>query len=330
MITNNTGISLAMAVWLVNDEYDYVSKTNYISATTLLKPIRQIVLPRRVKPEDRVPEDVVDFCSRALGNSLHDSVEKAWVKNYKKNLKRLGIPDAVIERVMVNPTDEELKAATDPIPVYVEQRAFKEVAAGGVLWTVGGKFDMVTDGIVQDTKSTSAFTWAHGSRDEEHKLQGSIYRWLNPDKITEPFIRINYLFTDWLKYAAKQNPNYPQQRVEHKDIPLLDITDTDAWVVDKLTKIAHYMEVPEEKIPLCTDEELWMSDPKFKYYANPANVGGRSTKNFETLADAKNYQVEKGGKGVIITEKGEPKRCDYCDAFMVCKQKDTFPKYNQL
>lgn len=331
MITNNTGISLAMAVWLVNDDYDYVkSKPNYISVTTLLKPLRQIVLPRRVKQEDQIPPDVVEYCSRALGNSIHDSVEKAWVKNYKTNLRKLGTPEEVIDRILVNPTEEELAAASNPIVVYVEQRAFKEIAAAGKIWTVGGKFDMVTDGIVQDTKTTSAYTWTSGGRDEEHQLQGSMYRWLNPEKITEPFIRINYLFTDWQKYMARQNPKYPQQRVEHKDITLLDITETEAWVVDKLTKVAHYMEAPEDKIPLCSDEELWMSDPKFKYYADPAKVGGRSTKNFDSLADAKVHQIEKGGKGVIITEKGEPKRCDYCDAFAVCKQKDTFPKYQQL
>lgn len=55
MITNNTGVSLAMAVWLVNDDYDYQkAKPNYISVTTLLKPLRQIVLPRRVEEKDRI------------------------------------------------------------------------------------------------------------------------------------------------------------------------------------------------------------------------------------------------------------------------------------
>lgn len=335
MITNKTGISLAMAVWAVNDDYDYQNAENYISATGLMKPLRQIVLPRRIPVDERQLPDVIDLLSRAMGHSIHDSVEKAWTMNYKKNLKRLGTPEHVINRVLVNKTDEEVvewraKAnGAEPILVYVEQRALKTVKSSRRTWTVGGKFDMVTDGIVQDTKTTTAYTWLYGGRDDEHALQGSLYRWLNPEKITEDFIRINYLFTDWQKFQAKSNPKYPQSRLEHKDIPLLDITDTEKWVINKLEQVERYMLVPEDQIPHCSDEELWMSDPVFKYYAKPetAMAGGRATKNCDSMAEAREYMASKGGKGTIITVKGEPKRCDYCEAFDACSQKDAFEKY---
>lgn len=331
-ISNNTGISLALAVWLVHDEYDYSKIPNYISATSLMKPLRQIVLRARLKPEEREQEDVIDYIPRALGHSIHDSVEKAWTKGYKTNLRKLGTPEHVIERVLVNPTDEEVAAAKDPILVYVEQRAMKTIKVRGKEWTIGGKFDMVSDGIVQDFKTTSAYTWVYGGRDDEHAMQGSLYRWLNPDKILEDFIRINYLFTDWQKFQAKSNPNYPQQRVEHKDIPLIPIDETEQWVIRKLDQVMQYWDVPEDQIPLCTDEDLWMSDPTHKYFAKieTAQAGGRCTKKFENLADAKAYMAEKGNKGIIITEKGEPKRCDYCESFKQCSQKDTFDKYQQL
>ncbi|MFA7188474.1 MAG: hypothetical protein WC117_00130 [Sphaerochaetaceae bacterium] len=319
-ISNNSGISLSLAVWLVHDDYDYSSEENYISATTLMKPIRQIVLPRRVPPEMRT-SDVADYIPRAMGNSLHDSIEKSWVKGYQRNLQKLGYPAEVIKRVLINPTDEEAKAFKDPILVYIEQRALRKING----YTVGGKFDMVTEGIVQDQKSTSAYTWVYGGRDDEHALQGSIYRWLNPDKITEDFIRINYIFTDWSGASARQNPKYPQKRVESKDIPLLDITDTENWVINKLNQVSKYINAPEHEIPECTDEELWLSTPSYKYYADPTKTAGRSTKNFDSLAEAKAFQVEKGSKGVVITIPGTPKRCGYCDAFDLCKQKD---KYN--
>ena len=45
--TNKNNIPLSLAVWLVTDEYDYVDKPNYISATSLLKPTRQLVLSKR-------------------------------------------------------------------------------------------------------------------------------------------------------------------------------------------------------------------------------------------------------------------------------------------
>ena len=324
-ITNNYNISLSLAVWLLHDEYDYVNEPNYISVTTLMKPLRHIILPRRI-PRELVETDVSDFIARALGHSLHDSIEKAWVKGYKRILALLGYPETVIDRVRINPTPEELVATPNAIPIYLEQRAKKTVTVNGKTWTVGGKFDMVAEGIVHDNKSTSAYTWVYGGRDEEHQQQGSLYRWLNPDKITEDFIRINYIFTDWQKSQAKQNPNYPQKRVESKDIVLLSEAEVQRWVEWKLQLVMKYWDAPERDIPNCTDEELWMSDPKFKYYADPAKTSGRSTKNFDSLLEANAFKAEKGNKGIIITVPGEPKRCDYCDAFPICTQKDKYQK----
>ena len=324
-ITNNFNISLSLAVWLLYDEYDYVNEPNYISVTTLMKPLRHIILPRRI-PCELVETDVSDFIARALGHSLHDSIEKSWVKGYRRILALLGYSEKVIERVRINPTPEELASTPNAIPIYLEQRAKKTVTVNGKTWTVGGKFDMVAEGIVHDNKSTSAYTWVYGGRDEEHQQQGSLYRWLNPDKITEDFIRINYIFTDWQKSQAKQNPNYPQKRVESKDIMLLSEAEIQRWVEWKLQLVMKYWDAPERDIPNCTDEELWMSDPKFKYYADPAKTSGRSTKNFDSLLEANAFKAEKGNKGIIITVPGEPKRCDYCDAFPICTQKDKYQK----
>ena len=48
IITNNHGISLPLAVWLLHDDYDYVKDENYISATSLLKSTKQIILSKRI------------------------------------------------------------------------------------------------------------------------------------------------------------------------------------------------------------------------------------------------------------------------------------------
>jgi hypothetical protein len=319
VVTNKGDIPIGLAVWLLHDEYDYVNESNYISVTQLMKPLRHIILPRRVPAEDRVA-DLEDYTSRALGNSIHDSIEKAWIKGYERSLKLLGYPDSMIKRVCVNPTDEELATIENPIPVYLEQRSIREFGK----YKLGGKYDMVAEGIVHDNKSTSAYTWLFGTRDEEHRLQGSLYRWLNPKRITEDFIRINFIFTDWQKAQAAQNPKYPQKRLLHKDIPLLSIQETEDWIQAKLNLVEKYIDSPEKDIPECTDEELWRSETQYKYYANPEKTTGRSTKNFSDPASAKKYMMEKGGKGVIVTVPGEVKRCNYCDAFPICTQKDKY------
>lgn len=320
-ITNNAGVSLTLAVWLLADEYDYVDKPNYISVTTLMKPLRQIILANRV-PSEMQTLDVVDLISSSFGTSLHDSIEKAWLKSELRNtaLRQLGYPQDVIERVRINPTQEELNQGEDIIPIYLEQRSYRTVTINGTTYTIGGKFDMVAEGMLQDNKSTSAYTWIGENKDEDYSLQGSLYRWLNPEKIIEEFIRINFLFTDWQKVRAKADPKYPQHRVQHKDIPLMSIEDTRQWILWKLSMIQKYSLSPEKEIPECTDKELWRSDPQFKYYSDPAKTSGRSTKNFDSLHEANQHKAEKG-KGIVITVPGSPKRCGYCNAYPVCSQR---------
>lgn len=318
IITNKHDIPLALAVWVMFDEYDYVKDNNYISATGLMKPLRQIILSDRVPKEDRIA-DVEDFIASAVGKSFHDSIEKAWVQGHRLGLKKLGYPDSVIDRVLVNPTPEQLAAVPDAVPVYLEQREKREIDG----YIIGGKYDMIAEGIVHDNKSTTTFAWTSGTRDDDYKLQGSIYRWLNPDKISEDFIRINFIFTDWQKFQAKTNPNYPQRRLISKDIPLMSIEETEAWIRWKIAQVDKYKNSPEKDIPECTDEELWRSSPQYKYYSDPNKTDGKSTKNFDDPIEARKYQAEKG-KGVIITKPGEVKRCGYCPAFPVCTQKDRY------
>jgi hypothetical protein len=322
VITNTSDISLALAVWLLHDEYDYIDKPNYISATSLMKPLRHIVLAPRVDKAAQ-PPDVEEFIARAMGHSIHDAIERAWTKGHSRALKLLGYPNSLIERIKVNPTDEEVRGSNSIIPIYLEQRAFREFKG----FTIGGKFDLVTDGIVQDAKSTSAFTWVKGGKDDDYRLQMSLYRWIDAaqplPKITEDYGRINFIFTDWQKVQARTNPKYPQKRVEHKEIPLLSLKETETWVENKLALIQRHKDTPEAHLPECSDEELWRSDPVHKYYADPAKTSGRSTRNFDSLVEARTFQAEKG-KGTVITVPGEPKRCAYCEAFSVCTQKDRY------
>ena len=322
MYTNKHDIPLALAVWLVADNYDYQDIPNYISATTLLKPLRQMILSARTLPSMlKVQPDLSELASRAMGNALHDSIEKAWKYSYQKSLKILGYPEEVISRILVNPEPEQLKE--DSIPVYLEQRQTKKVGK----WTVGGKFDMVADGVVHDNKSTTVYAWINGGKDENYKMQGSIYRWLNPDKITEDFIRVNFIFTDWQRSKAAQDPEYPQARTLCKEIPLLSIEETDAWVREKLAQIERYIDAPDSDIPLCSDEELWRAPTVYKYYADPTKTA-RATKIIGTdpVEAQRFFMVEKRGQGIVIPTGGEPKRCDYCDAVGHCSQARMYAK----
>lgn len=332
---NQAGVPLSVAVYLATDHYDYVPGA--ISATSLLKPAKQRILKARLKPEQTV-KDISGLVKSRMGTSIHDGIEKAWLFSYKQALKSLNYPDHVIDRVIVNSSQllkqhgydtaalEEAgvcldhKAAHDnAIPVYMEIRSFRKMGEH----TISGKFDFAAEGRVEDFKSTSVYTWTNDTKSEDYKLQGSIYRWLNPKIITRNEMAIQFFFTDWSRAQAKTSPKYPQQQTQEMTIPLLSLDDTEQFIHSKLAESTRLWDADESNMPMCTDKELWRTEPKFKYYKNPAKRS-RSTKNFDSLAEANAQLIKDGNVGIVIEAKGEVKACNYCDAFPICRQKDIY------
>lgn len=313
---NPNNVPLSVAVYLATDNYDYESDA--ISATALIRPLRQIVLSRRV-PKGTQTIDIASMLKSRMGNSIHDGIEQSWLRNKEGALRALGYPANLIERVKVNPAPGSLRPGD--IPVYLEQRSRRTI--GGR--TVSGKFDFVAEGRVEDFKSTGTFTWtnvrAGKQKESQYQLQGSMYRWLNPEIVTENEIAINFLFTDWMAGFVNPDTNYPKAPIARKLIPLLSIPETENWVRNKLDAIDQYMDAPESEIPRCTDEELWRTAPVYKYYKNPAKRT-RSTKNFDDYTEAYQKLMADGGVGVVIEAAGTVNACKYCPAFGACTQKD--------
>lgn len=324
--TNTSGVPLSIAVFLATDHYDHNDDPNTISATALIKPLRQLILSSRV-PQNSGLADITQLMASRVGTAIHDGIERSWKLNYKQAMLDIGIPNSVVNRVLINPTETELAEWPDAIPVYMEQRLSKKVGK----WTVSGKFDFIGDGRLEDYKSTGVFSAMNNSKDYSYKMQGSIYRWLDPKKITKDEMAIQFIFTDWSSMAARQNPAYPQQRFQQRIIPLQSITETDQYVRNRLHQIETLWDVEEDKLPLCSDEELWRSEPTFKYYKNGDPSSARSTKNFDNQQEAVIYMsVEGKGKGIVVTKPGQVTACKYCAAFSVCSQKDDLIKSGDL
>jgi hypothetical protein len=309
---NVSTVPLSLAVFLAVDNYDHDDAT--ISATTLIKPLRQIVLSKRVN-NDGASIDLIQMIPSRMGSAIHDGIERAWVDNYASAMETLGHPQKIIDRIRINPKPEQL---TDGIiPIYLEQRAQKQVGK----YSVSGKFDFVGDGRVEDFKTTSTYTAMNNTNDEKYILQGSIYRWLNPEIVTQDVMAIQFIFTDWSAARARAESNYPQSRIQQRILHLMSIPETDRYVRNKLNQIDEYWDAPEESIPLCSDDDLWRSAPVFKYYKNPEKTT-RSTKNFDTKQEAYIRLAEEGGKGLVLEKPGQVTACKYCPAFAACSQKD--------
>lgn len=316
-LTNNAGLDLGIAIWLAADSYQYDERPNAISVTSLIKPVRQIILGSRVPREER-QIDLLDRLKSSMGQILHGGVEWAWKNHYASSMKKLGIPRRVIDAVRINPEE----ADPDTIPVYTEVRTEKEIR--GIIVT--GQIDLIIEYRLRDLKSTTVWGYMNQKSVGQWILQGSIYRWLNPEKIQHDELLVQYLLLDWSGALAKRTPGYPVHAAPTRSLALMGLRETEQWIVQRLDLLQQLAGASERQLPECTEEELWRTEPVFKYYGNPAATG-RSTKNFEgpnAEAEAKMFMAEKGGKGRIDRVPGMVKACNYCPGFLLCKQKDQY------
>lgn len=322
-ITNKHGIDLPLAVWLLQDGYksgaDKAPPGELISATTIMKPTRQLILQRKVDMTQETM-DLGDIISSRMGHAFHDSIERSWTEgDWQTAMRRLHYPNDVIARIKINPEPGDLK--DDDIPVYLERRGFKPFE--DVVLT--GQLDFLIGKAYRDFKSTSTYAWTSGNKDQDYILQGSLYRWIFPELIKDDVMRIEFIFTDWQKFLAR-NPKYPQSRIAHREYALMSLKDTEAWVHDKLAEIRKNAKLKQPNMIRCTDKQLWRGEDTFKYYLNPevALKGGKCTKKFDSHVDAVEYQQSKGGRGSIIKVPGEVRACLYCSAFSVCEQRKEY------
>lgn len=311
MFTNKTNIPLPLSVWLAaSGDYDFIAEPNQISATSLLKPLRMLVLERRVAEQGQV--DIDDLVASKLGTAVHTAAEIAWKIRYRQALADLGMAKDFVDKVVVNPTpDLDL---TGLIPVYVEQRRSKKIGK----WNISGKFDFVIDGKLHDIKTTKTYAYITGNNDENYRKQGSIYAWLNPNIITNPKMEISYLFTDWSPFKALADSTYPTFRCLSKEF-ILD-QDIELWIRDRLSTLESYLDADQTGLPKCSPDELWQSKPTYAVYKDPSKRT-RATRVFDNESEALLYDATKcSGKGLVVPRPGEVKRCNYCLARPICDQ----------
>ncbi|MBL4705096.1 MAG: hypothetical protein JKY54_11270 [Flavobacteriales bacterium] len=281
-------------------------------------------------PESTEPEDLTDRIASRLGQAIHASVEDVWRNHHVATMRKLDMPEKLIKRILINPTQAMIDQFVidnghDPVLVWLEQRYFRQI--NGIV--VSGQFDLIIDGELNDVKTTGVYGYLNGSNDENYVIQMSIYRWINPEKVTSEIGRIQYVFTDWSRMQQRQNPKYPPHRVHEAKYNLMGIRETELWIKEKLLDITTNAQLDQDQMVRCTDSELWMSDPQFKYYAKQASfeMGKKSTKNFTSMQEALLHKSTKGkGLGYIHTQVSEPKRCGFCPAASICEQrKEYFP-----
>lgn len=307
-------IPLPMQVWLVDSEY--TGDSNDVSVTSLIKPLKKIIMGYRVPKNEDDFIEVSQLFKAQLGTAIHKALELIWTSGkYKINMKKLGYSQEEIDAIVVNP---EGPVSKNQIAVYTEQRTRKEFK--GV--TISGEFDLVFDGAISDYKSSALFKYTKGNSDNDFLLQLSMYRWLNPELITEDIGAINHALLDWTpkaRVAADAKRSLPPVPTPQTQFQLMSLEETEEWISNKLSQIAKYFKAEESEIPPCSSEDLWQDPTIYKYYKNPDNQK-RSQGNFKSYALAEEKKLASGNVGVIVPVHSPARACNYCNAKPICQQ----------
>lgn len=312
IVTNSLGIDNIIATWLASNSYSGRKLGKVISATSLLRSTRQQVLGYRCQNSDDFVEvvDISTLLKSQIGTALHKSIQDTWEnKTARENgLINLGVKPEEINRIKVNPSNPD----PNDYNLYFEKRVEKEFNG----WTITGQFDLVANGYLHDFKSTSTYTYINKTKEKDYILQGSIYRWLNPELITGDTLTIHYIFTDWNKNYTLSDPNYPKHPFISIKLELLSNNEIESFMNTKLMGIDRYLNSDDE-LPFC-DSKTLMMDEVWQYFSS--STAQRASKNFNSQIEANTYLMSKGGKGIVKKKPTEPKGCSYCSCRGVCNQ----------
>jgi hypothetical protein len=186
---------------------------------------------------------------------------------------------------------------------------------------LSGAPDLIMNGRLTDYKSTSVFAWQK-KETGDYLWQLTTYRYLARELISDDTATIQFILKDWSELRASKDPEYPQTPCPVMLVRVGSPAECLARITARIERLKALMLLDQSELPTCSDDELWLDPPKFAYYKDAfADGKGRATRVFDTEAEAIQFMGTKLGAGKIITRKGEPKACNYCEAATICSQR---------
>ena len=293
-LTNNLSLPdpIVRAVTGFETSYDGTKRAD-ISVTGLLQPPQMYELRRRHR--EVITEDIADRIYALLGQVVHELLHRAG---------------AIDKHVMT------------------EERLYTDLLG----WTVSGQMDRCL--MIQSPEGWSIQDWKVGSVWEaidgvkpEREKQLNLYAELLRRNGKSPVVSLSnvFIFRDWSKSRAKNEPTYPQTQVMVIPVRVWTPQDATALLSELVIRHQHAREAPDDLLPPCSDEERWLDPPE---WAVMKEGNKKATKLFpekklaEVFIDQQVYENGKlNGKLTIVERPSEPTRCiSYCSANKVCKQ----------
>ena len=247
-IVNRTKLPEVIFQYLSKDFYDLKPDSNTISATGLLRPIRETILTHR--HSDNIEIDAADRIWALFGTAVHMALEKGNLSEHQE------------ERINI-----EFEG-----------------------YNISGKFDILHDGYLKDFKTTSAFTLCYGDRTKEWAKQLSIYRWLYYKKHGKELPLKGYVIAilrDWAARDVGRVNNYPDSPIKEIELELMTIAEVTNMITAMITNLKTCNDLPDNSLPICTEEENWKGKKCEKYCA---------VASFCNCKPVKEEKPKKGGK----------------------------------
>jgi hypothetical protein len=268
-ITNRANLPTPF-VRMAEDKYTITPKR--YSVTTLLKPVREILLNRRHNEE--IEQDCSDMIWLLFGKAVHSILEK-----YSSGVSE-----------------------------FTEEKLTVELENG---YTVSGVVDLydIEKKEVVDYKTAS--TWKVIYKDyEDWRKQGLAYAWLLRKNGFECEKVVFYaILKDWSKTKAKVDREYPQSPVVKVEFDVADIDEIDKFIRDKIDEIILYEDKPDSALPLCSLEDRWNDGDKYAVMKKGRKTAMRV---LDTFAEAEDWRVKNGGDFIELRKGVDKKCMDYC------------------
>ena len=261
---------------------DYTYKPKRYSVTQILQGTRQAILTRR--HNDEIVQDVADMVWAIFGSAVHKILENA------------------------QESDTQLK-----------ENWVSWTAPNG--YTLSGIFDLYDDatGTVVDYKTASV--WKAVFEDwSDYRKQTLMYCFmLRKMGFNANRGRVVAMLKDHSKSKAKFDSAYPQVPLAEREWEFSekDFADIENEIITRLQELEAAEKLPDEKLPMCSEEERWTKPAKWAV----KKKGAKRALKLHDCEEAAKSQLEQLGKGHEIEYRpGADSRCEaYCSVCEFCE-----------
>lgn len=275
-ITNNQNLPSPF-LRMAEEEYEY--KPKRYSVTTLLKPVREILLKRRYN--DELEQDVSDMVFSIYGKLVHALFEKY--------------------------SEGENEFAEEKLSYTLENG-----------YTVSGVIDLydMCKAEVVDYKTASVWKAVYEDYGDWEK-QGLMYAWLlRKNGLPCEKVVFYAILKDWSKTKAKTDANYPKLPIVKVEFDIGGLDEIDGYIRAKIDEIIYYEDKPDDELTLCSLEDRWNDGDKYAVMKNGRKTALRV---LDSADEAEKWKSDNGGDYIDVRKGTDKKCVDYCLCCTKCE-----------